>query len=80
MSEYAAVQLIGGGVNSPQINIFLFGPFEIQVGDRPMPLGIGGVTKSLLAYLISRAGIPERRERLADIFWPDAPPGGDGGG
>ena len=39
-----------------------------------MPLGIGGVTKSLLAYLISRAGIPERRERLADIFWPDAPP------
>lgn len=66
--------MIGGGVKSPEIKIFLFGPFEIQVGDRPMPLGIGGVTKSLLAYLISRAGIPERRERLADIFWPEAPP------
>lgn len=57
-----------------EIKIFLFGPFDIQVEDRSMPLGIGGVTKSLLAYLISRAGIPERRERLADIFWPDAPP------
>lgn len=61
-------------MKSLEIKIFLFGPFEVEVGGRPIHLGIGGVTKSLLAYLISRAGMPERRERLADIFWPDATP------
>jgi DNA-binding SARP family transcriptional activator len=61
-------------VNHPEIKIFLFGPFEVECDGRPIKLGIGGVTKSLLAYLISRAGMPERRERLADIFWPEAHP------
>lgn len=61
-------------MKSPEIKIFLFGPFELRVGDSPVHLKIGGVTKSLLAFLISRAGMSERRERLADIFWPDARP------
>lgn len=62
-------------MNGPEIKIFLFGPFEVRVKERPIHLGIGGVTKSLLAYLISRAGLSERREGLAEIFWPDACPG-----
>lgn len=62
-------------MNSLEIKIFLFGPFEVRIEDRPIHLGIGGVTKSLLAYLISRAGISERREGLAEFFWPDAGPG-----
>lgn len=52
--------------------VWLFGTLRIEQDDRP--LTPGGKPAGLFAYLALHPGQPHRRERLADLFFPDALP------
>jgi DNA-binding SARP family transcriptional activator/tetratricopeptide (TPR) repeat protein len=56
--------------SSPQI--YLFGAFRIYQKGILRPLS-GEKTQSLLAYLVLNPRLPHRREKLADLLYPDAP-------
>ena len=51
--------------------VFLFGSFELRVGDRLIHLPTRKM-EALLAYLILHPGV-QSRERMASIFWGDSP-------
>ena len=50
-----------------------FGSLQINNTTTALPL-TGEKPRSLLAYLILHPRLPHRREMLADLLWPDAPP------
>ena len=54
------------------MNVHLFGPFRIRVGDEHIHLGIAGVTRDILTYLLLNPGAVFRRDMLANLFWPDS--------
>jgi len=54
------------------LEVRLFGKFEIICDGQPVTIR-SRAAQSLFAYLILNAGIPYRREKLAGMFWPDAP-------
>ena len=52
------------------LKIRLLGQFDVRAAG-PRVEGPTRTGQSLLAYLILNAGTPQRRERLAGMFWPD---------
>ncbi|MDX1417634.1 MAG: protein kinase, partial [Candidatus Promineifilaceae bacterium] len=55
----------------PNLEINLFGPFEAASNGRILTGFDSDKVRALLAYLIVEAGSPQRREKLAGLFWPN---------
>jgi DNA-binding SARP family transcriptional activator len=54
------------------LEIRLLGGFSIRAGT-PVPGLNTGRMQSLLAYLLLHREVPQQRQRLAFLFWPDSP-------
>jgi predicted ATPase/DNA-binding SARP family transcriptional activator len=52
------------------LEVRLLGQFEVRVDGRPADLSLWAA-RHLLAYLICNAGVEQRRDKLAGLFWPD---------
>jgi WD40 repeat protein/DNA-binding SARP family transcriptional activator len=52
------------------LEVRLLGQFELRI-DGMVQVLPSRPAQSLLAYLVLHAGIPQRRERLAGLLWPD---------
>ncbi|HEV2131845.1 MAG TPA: AAA family ATPase [Longimicrobiaceae bacterium] len=52
------------------LEIRLLGGFSV-IADDPVPGLNAGRLQSLLAYLLLQRGLPQQRQRLAFLFWPD---------
>ena len=59
------------GQGGRMLRLKLFGQFSVEIDGQPAGVPTR-VAQALLAYLVLNAGILQRRERLAGIFWPDA--------
>jgi DNA-binding SARP family transcriptional activator/predicted ATPase len=57
----------------PRLTISLLGPFQVTLDGVPVTSFESDKVRALLAYLAVEAGTPQRRERLAGLFWPDQP-------
>ncbi len=55
------------------LNLSLFGPFRVAVGDRAVTDFHSDKVRALLAYLALEPDRPHRRESLAGLLWPDYP-------
>jgi DNA-binding SARP family transcriptional activator len=66
----AAVQ----AVRAP-FRIELFGNFSIRRGDEPLNAVNTTRLQSLLAYLVLQRGMPQPREQVAFLLWPDSDEG-----
>jgi WD40 repeat protein/serine/threonine protein kinase len=53
------------------LEVRLLGQFHIQADGQTLDIP-SRPAQSLLAYLLLHAGTPQRREKLAGLFWPDA--------
>ena len=53
------------------LRIFLFGSFQVQLGDQPVTFDYVKV-QALLAYLVVEASQPVQREKLAAMLWPES--------
>jgi DNA-binding SARP family transcriptional activator/predicted ATPase len=51
--------------------VYLLGQFKLQANDLPIVLP-SRPAQSLLAYLVLNAGVTHRREKLANLIWPEA--------
>jgi DNA-binding SARP family transcriptional activator len=58
-----------------RMKIQVFGPFKVSLDDQPLTQFDTEKTRALLAYLACESGHPHQREYLAEIFWPERPPG-----
>ena len=56
-----------------RLQVRLFGPFEVSVDGKPASGFDSDKVRALLAYLISEADQPHRREKLVGLLWPDFP-------
>ena len=54
------------------LRIRLFGELDVCVGDEPVPPPESARARSLLAYLVLHDGVPQSRQRLAFLLWPDS--------
>src|SRR5436853_3765707 len=55
----------------PTLRIRLLGDFSLIYADRQVT-GLNSMRlQSLLAYLVLHRGVPQQRQRLAFLFWPD---------
>jgi WD40 repeat protein/DNA-binding SARP family transcriptional activator len=52
------------------LQIRLLGQFDVRLDGQPVHIP-AQAAQSLLAYLVLNPGLPQRRERLAGLFWPD---------
>lgn len=52
------------------LEVRLLGQFDVQVDRTPVKIPLR-VVQRLFAYLLCNAGVEQRRERLAGMFWPD---------
>jgi DNA-binding SARP family transcriptional activator len=57
----------------PVLHIHLLGDFRLTYGDALVTTFVQARLQALLAYLLLHAGSPQPRQRLAFLFWPDAP-------
>ena len=57
----------------PRLSLSLLGPFQACLDDAQVTNFGTDKVRALLAYLAMEAGIPHRRETLADLLWPDRP-------
>jgi len=55
----------------PRLSLSLIGPFHITLDDMVLTHFGTDKVRALLAYLAVEAGVPHRREFLADFLWPD---------
>jgi len=55
--------------------IRLIGPMQVTLGDQTAACFETEKTRALLAYLAVEADRPHRRDALAEMLWPDRPPG-----
>jgi len=55
--------------------IRLLGPFQTTLDDEPVTQFESEKVRALLAYLAAEAEQPQRREFLAEMFWPGRPEG-----
>ncbi|HEY44462.1 MAG TPA: SARP family transcriptional regulator, partial [Anaerolineae bacterium] len=53
------------------LEVRLLGKFEVQLNGEPVEIP-SRPAQSLLSYLILKAGVAHRRERLAGLLWPDS--------
>ena len=56
------------------VRVNLFGPFQLQIGDRKLPADVPGQVRTILKYLISNRKHLTRKDVIMDLFWPDANP------
>ncbi len=57
----------------PHLAIFLLGSLRVQLDAQPV-VGLDALkARALLAYLVTEAAHPQRREVLAARLWPDSP-------
>ena len=54
------------------LKIRLLGQFNVEAEGQALELP-SRPAQSLLAYLVLHAGMAQRREKLAELFWPEAP-------
>src|SRR5919202_1533088 len=57
----------------PMLYLRLLGQFEARLDERPLPGFESPRLQSLLARLILHAGVPQSRQQLAYLYWPDSP-------
>lgn len=55
----------------PDLRIFLFGSFQVQLEDHPLTFDYVKV-QALLAYLVVEANQPVQRDKLATMLWPES--------
>ncbi|MGD9100651.1 MAG: hypothetical protein PVF45_09245 [Anaerolineae bacterium] len=53
------------------LKIHLLGQFTLHTASAPIEIP-SRPAQSLLAYLVLNAGLPQRREKLAGLLWPDS--------
>ena len=53
----------------------LLGPMDLEFGDRRLPPLDSARAESLLAYLLLHCDVPQPRQRLAFLLWPDSAEG-----
>lgn len=53
----------------------LLGPFQALLDDQPITTFESAKTRALLAYLATESDRAHSREALAELFWPERPPG-----
>lgn len=58
----------------PKVEIRLLGGFEVRVDGRAVHGFESQKVRGLLAYLVVPRGVPQGRERLASLFWPEHEP------
>ena len=58
----------------PVLRARLLGPIDLKVGERQLPLD-SARAESLLAYLLLHRDVPQPRQRLAFLLWPDSAEG-----
>jgi DNA-binding SARP family transcriptional activator len=58
----------------PKIEIRLLGGFEVRVDGHAVHGFESQKVRGLLAYLVMPRGVPQGRERLAALFWPEHEP------
>jgi DNA-binding SARP family transcriptional activator/DNA-binding transcriptional ArsR family regulator len=56
------------------LKIRLFGALEVVRDERPPERPETNRVLSLLGYLIAQRGVPQHREKLAELLWPDQAP------
>src|SRR5579883_862813 len=56
----------------PALHIRLLGDFSLIYAGRPVISLTSMRLQALLAYLVLHRDIPQRRQHLAFLFWPDA--------
>src|SRR5213594_4357312 len=56
----------------PTLYIQLFGNFSLLYGDQQITSFTTTRLQSLLAYLALHRDVPQQRQHLAFLFWPDA--------
>ena len=61
-----------GPVEAPTLHIRLLGAVEVRSGDTALPALESARAVSLLGYLLVHRGVPQARQRLAFLFWPDS--------
>ncbi len=55
------------------LSIRLLGSFQVEAADNPLPQFASDRVRVLLAYLVTEADQPHRRDKLAGLFWPNSP-------
>ncbi|MCP4548034.1 MAG: hypothetical protein GY835_16335 [bacterium] len=55
----------------PRLSISLLGAFRVTLDGKPITDFESDKVRMLLAYLVVKSERPHRRERLADLLWPD---------
>jgi DNA-binding SARP family transcriptional activator len=58
----------------PVLRARLLGPMDLKVGERQLPLD-SARAESLLACLLLYRDVPQPRQRLAFLLWPDSAEG-----
>ena len=63
-----------GGAGTPELEVRLLGPIEVERGGEPVALG-GQKPRALLAVLALEPGRVVSVDRLVEALWPGEPPG-----
>ena len=69
-SDISVMECWGGAM----LQVHLLGAFGVESNHRPVHADLGANGRRLAAYLFSFPNRVHRRERLVDLFWPDAGP------
>ncbi|MBL7202256.1 MAG: tetratricopeptide repeat protein [Anaerolineae bacterium] len=56
-----------------RLALSLLGPFQLTLDGQPIQAPLWAKTQALLAYVVSEADRPHRREVLAGLLWPEQP-------
>ena len=59
----------------PVLRARLLGPMDLKFGERQLPPLDSARAESLLAYLLLHRDVPQPRQRLAFLLWPDSAEG-----
>jgi len=59
-------------MRSPVPRARLLGPMDLKLGERQLPPLDSARAESLLAYLLLHRDVPQPRQRLAFLLWPDS--------
>jgi predicted ATPase/DNA-binding SARP family transcriptional activator/tRNA A-37 threonylcarbamoyl transferase component Bud32 len=54
-----------------RLSVYLLGPLQVTLDSEPVTAFESDKVRALLAYLVTEAGAPHRRERLAGLLWPE---------
>jgi len=59
----------------PTLTVHLLGELQVVFGDRSVEKWVSGRGRAVFEYLVFHRHSRVRRERLMNVFWPDATPG-----